>query len=121
MATVDPEEDGIRRFIALHHRYDQRRREWRDVPLRAFDDEREFQEFLDERNAELQARQAAGGADPKEHVSGVIREPGHRERSQNQRLLRRALEHGVWPPGWNPHDPPDGVSVVTAGDPDRPA
>lgn len=87
----------------------------------AFDDEREFQEFLDARNTELQLRQAAGEADPREDVSGVVRDPGHRVRSQNQRLLRRALEHGVWPRGWNPHDPPDGVSVVTAGDPDQAA
>lgn len=121
MAMVDPEDDSLRRFIALHRRYDQHRREWRDVVLEAFDDEREFQEFLDVRNAELQARQAAGETDLREHVSGVVREPGHRVRSRNQRLLRRALEHGVWPPGWDPRDPPDGVAAVTAGDPDRPA
>jgi hypothetical protein len=120
MAMVDPEEDSLRRFIALHRRYDKRRGEWRDVVLGAFDDEREFQEFLDGRNAELQARQASGEADPREQVSGVVREPGHRVRSQNQRLLRRALEHGVWPPGWDPRDPPNGVSAVTARDPDRP-
>ncbi|MGH3478593.1 MAG: hypothetical protein ACRDQD_17370 [Nocardioidaceae bacterium] len=87
----------------------------------AFDDEREFQEFLDERNGDLEAKQRAEQADPREHVSGVVREPGHRLRAQNQRLLRRALEHGVWPPGWDPRDPPDGISTVTAGDPDRPA
>ena len=121
MGTVDPEDDSVRRFIALHRRYDEQRHEWRDVVLRAFDEESEFQEFLDGLNGELRARQAAGEADRREHVSGVVREPGHRARSHNQRFLRRALEHGVWPPGWDAHDPPAGISVVTAGDPDRPA
>lgn len=115
MATVEPDDDGIRRFVALHHRYDPSRGEWRDVILTAFDDEREFDRFLDARNAELRARQRAGEADLREDISGVIREPGHRHRIDNQRFLRRALEHGVWPPGWERHNLPDGVSVVAAG------
>ena len=93
MALVDPEEDSLRRFVALHHRYDEARHEWRNVVLAAFDDEHEFQEFLDARNAELEARHDAGQADPREHVSGVVREPGHRLRAQNRRLLRRGHRH----------------------------
>jgi hypothetical protein len=120
MGTVDPGDDSIRRFIALHHRYDEQRHEWRGVVLTAFDDAQEFERFLDLRNAALLAGQAAGENDPREHVSGVIHEPGHRVRAQNKRLLRRALAHGVWPAGWDPHNPPEGVSVVSAGDPDRP-
>jgi hypothetical protein len=121
MGKVDPDDDSLRRFVAWHFRYDADRREWRNVVLAAFDDEGEFWSFLDARHAELQAAQAAGELDAREQVSGVIHEPGHRTRSQNRRLLRRALDHGVWPSGWDPRDPPDGVSVVSAGDPDRPS
>lgn len=120
MGTVDPGDDSIQRFIARHHRYDRDRREWRDVVLAAFDDEQEFWKFLDARDAELLAAQAAGTLDPREHVSGIVYEPGHLARFRNQRLLRRALAHGVWPPGWDPQNPPDGVSVVSAGNPERP-
>lgn len=120
MGTVAPDDDSVVRFVALHHRYDTTRREWRNVVLAAFDDEGEFEAFLDAKNAELLAAQTAGERDAREHVSGVIHQPGDRARSQNRRLLRRALAHGVWSPGWDPRDPPDGVSVVTAGDPDCP-
>lgn len=121
MGIVDPDDDGIRRYVALHHRHDSVRGQWRDVVLAAFDDEQEFEDFREARNEELLAGQAAGDADPREHVSGVVHEPGDRTRSQNQRLLRRALAHGVWPPGWDRQNPPNGVSAVSAGDPDRPS
>ena len=120
MARVDPEDDTIRRFIALHYRYDPERRERRNVVTAAFDDEREFKAFLNAQHAELRARQATGAADTREQVSGVIHEPGDRERQQNQRLLRRAVRHGAWPRGWDPLNPPDGISRVSAGGPDKP-
>lgn len=53
-----------------------------DVVLAAFDDEQEFEEFLDARNASLLVGQAAGTHDPREHVSGsftslgIERDPG---------------------------------------------
>ncbi len=119
VARVDPENDTIRRFIVLHYRYDPARRERRNLVLAAFDEESEFEAFLAALNAELLARQSVGEADQREYVSGVIHEPGHRVRRQNQRLLRRALRHGTLPRGWDLANPPDGISVVSAGGTDR--
>ena len=99
MATVDPEDDSITRFIAHHYRYDPERRERRNVFLAAFDDEAEFMDFVETRGADLRARQDAGEAEEREHVGGTVYEAGHLERVRNERLLSRALDHGVWPHG----------------------
>jgi hypothetical protein len=115
MATVDPDDDSIRRFIALHYRYDPTRHERRSVVVAAFDNEKEFQSFLDDRNAELLALQASGEAEAGEHVSGVVHEVGYRRKQQNARVLKRAVEHGVWPTQIDEQDLSANVGVLRAG------
>ncbi len=102
MASVDPEDDTIRRFVALHYRYDPARHERRDVVVAAFEKEHELVAFLSTESAGLQARQAAGDADGHERITGVVLESGDHESAQDQRLRRRAVQHGVWP---TDHDP----------------
>ena len=117
---VDPDDDTITRFVAQHYRYDPERQEHRNVLLAAFDDEAEFEEFVHARGAELRDKQHMGEAEPSEHIGGTVYEPGHRKRAQNQRLLSHAFDHGVWPSGWDPKNPPDGVDVVSVEVPDEP-
>ena len=116
MATVDPDDDTIKRFIVQHYRHDPVRHERRNVVVAAFDDETEYEGYLHERSLELKARQAAGSADPEERISGVIHEAGHHKRSQDQRSAMRALQHGVSPSDMDRHrSPARGFGIVSAG------
>jgi hypothetical protein len=122
VAEVDPDDDSIRRFIVRHYRYDPDRHERRHVVVAAFDSEREFEACMETTEAALRSRQAAGDVtDPREHVSDVVHEPGHRRRQQNARTLLRAMKHGVLPANWQRLDLPSNVAVVSAGRPQRPA
>ncbi len=97
MAQVDPDDDDQRRYVVFHHRYDPDRRERRPVLVTAFDDPVEFEDFLQRHHADLQARIRDGQADPREHLSGVLREPGDQRRARQQRMASRAMRHGVNP------------------------
>ena len=102
MARVNPDDDSIRRFVALHYRYDPARHERRDVVVAAFDHEHELVAFLAGESDALKARQAAGDAGDAFVAVGVVQEPGDHEYAQDQRLRRRALDHGVRPPDLDP-------------------
>ncbi len=96
MATVDPDDDTLRRYVVRHYAYDSHRRERRHQVVAAFDNEREFRALLDALADELRLRRAGRDpVDPREHYSGVVQEPGHRRRRQDGRLLRQAVRHGV--------------------------
>lgn len=96
MARVEPADDGIRRFIVHHYRYDPGRRERRHVVVAAFDNEPEFLVCIEDVQAEIaQRRERAEHVDPREHASGVVHEPGYLRRAANAHLLRRAFKHGV--------------------------
>lgn len=99
MASVDPDDDTITRYVALHYRYDPARHERRDVVVAAFDHEHELVDFLAAESDALKARQGAGDADGHERITGVVLEPGDHETAQDDRLRRRALDHGVGSPG----------------------
>jgi hypothetical protein len=68
--------------------------------------------------------QAAGeDVDPREHVSGVVYEPGSRRRAANGRLVMRAIRHGVDPGPWiDELEMPTNIAVFrsTAGPGDPP-
>jgi hypothetical protein len=95
VASVDPDDDTITRFVALHYRYDPARHERRDVVVAAFDHEHELVDFLASESDALKSRQATGDADGHERITGVVLEPGDHESAQDQRLRRRAHDHGV--------------------------
>jgi len=101
MGTVDVRDDGIRRFVVRHYRYDPARRERRHVVVAAFDNRREFRACFASVDAEIRSRRAAGGSvDAMEHASGIVREPGDDQLAANGHVLRRAMEHGVDPRPW---------------------
>jgi hypothetical protein len=96
MARVDPADDDALRYIVRHYRYDPARRERRHVVVAAFDNEPEFLACIADTSSEIQRRRRDGSpADPAEHVSGVVHEPGYCRRAANGRLVGRAIRHGV--------------------------
>jgi hypothetical protein len=96
VARVEPEDDSIRRFIVHHYRYDPPRRERRHVVVAAFDNEPEFLACVERVRYEISLRrEREEHADPREHASGVVHEPGYLRRAANGHLLRRAIKHGV--------------------------
>jgi hypothetical protein len=71
------------------------------VVVAAFDSRREFNACFKAVSEEMERRKTVGEhVDPSEHVSGVVHEPGSRQRAANGRLVRRALSHGVAPGPW---------------------
>ncbi len=120
MAAVNPDDDTVRRYVVRHYRYDPDRRERRHVVVGAFDNESEYDACLVAADAALGARRDSGEVvDPREHISGTVYEPGYRRLQQNGRLLRRAAEHGVWPPNWQDIELPSNVGIVQVGHPDK--
>lgn len=120
MTVVNPDDDTVRRYVVRHYRYDPDRHERRHVVVGAFDNESEYDACLVATGAALDARRdSAEAVDPCEHVSGTVYEPGYRRLQQNGRMLRRAAEHGVWPPNWQDLELPSNVAIVQTGPPDK--
>ena len=96
MATVDPDDDGIERYIVRRYAHDPLRHERRHQVVAAFDNEQEFRRLLDRLAGDLKRRRDAGEAiDPLEHYTGVKLEPGNRRRQRDGHLLKKAIDHGV--------------------------
>ena len=115
VARVDPEDDDIRRFIVHHYRYDPQRRERRHLVVAAFDNEPEFRACMASVHAEIGRRRDRGEpVDPREHVSGVVHEPGYLRRAANGHLVTRAIRHGAAGSWIGELELPANMSVVRA-------
>jgi hypothetical protein len=115
VARVDPQDDGIERFIVRHYRYDPERRERRHVVVAAFDNEPEFLACMEGVGAEIERRRDGGGhVDPGEHASGTVHEPGYLRRAANGHLVMRAIRHGATGPWIEELELPSNMSVVRA-------
>ncbi len=115
MARVDPADDGALRYIVRHYRYDPDRHERRHVDVAAFDNEREFLDCIEALRDEIERRKRDGQpVDPREHISGVVHEPGYRRRAANGRLVWRAVSHGVAPRCLDELELPSNVSFARA-------
>jgi hypothetical protein len=96
MATVDPDDDGIQRYVVRRYTYDPSRHERRHMVVAAFDNEAEFMELIKESWADVERRRAAGETiDPLEHVTGVRLDAGHQRRQQAGRLVMAARRRRV--------------------------
>jgi hypothetical protein len=115
MASVDPGDDSIERFIVRHYRYDPQRRERRHVVVAVFDNEREFLACIDRVRAEIERRREAGElVDRREHASGVVHEPGYLRRAANGHLVTRAVRQGAVGRWIEELELPSNVSFVRA-------
>jgi hypothetical protein len=92
VATVDPADDSIQRYVVRHYAHDPERHERRHQVVAALDNEGEFLRLLQWFNAQLERRRGAGDdIDLSEHYSGVMLEPGYRRRQQDGRVLKRLV------------------------------
>jgi len=99
MASVDPFDEDLDRWVVQRYRFDPERNERRHVPEIAFDSSREMEEYLLRASIEIHELQQRGLADEREHVSGVHWELGSRERMDARRLERQAELRRNRPPG----------------------
>lgn len=97
MATVDPEDDSITRWVVFHYRYDSQRRQRRHILVRAFDNPREFELAMSELGRQIAEGRGSADSDSREHVTGTVWEPGDRARAATGHMVRRAMEHGSDP------------------------
>lgn len=101
MAHVDLSDDSIRRYIVRHYRYDPERHERRHVVVAVVDNRREYRAELERASAALENRRRQGNdVDPREHITGTIREPGGDRRAADGHLLSRMVKHGVQLSDW---------------------
>lgn len=93
MATVDPDDDTINRFVVVQYRVDPDRNQRRHVAAACHNAEEGMAE-LEQLGIELAQQKAAGLAEDREWISGELKEPGYRER---MRRMRRGEEpHSHW-------------------------
>jgi len=97
MASVDPADDCVSRWVLQHYSYDPDRGQRRNVIVAAFDNRGEFGREMD-RYAQL-VRDASGTGQPPdgEWVSGVEWPPGYHAEQAPARAVRRAVKHGADP------------------------
>jgi hypothetical protein len=96
MASVDPDDDSIERFVVRRYAYDRSRHERRHQDVAAFDNEAEYKALINALADDLQRRRAAGEAgDSRETITGMRLEPGYRRRQRHGHLLISAIRHGV--------------------------
>jgi hypothetical protein len=58
-----------------------------------FDDEAEAMRCFGEAHQAVMSRQASGEADPRDHVTMVVKEPGVDERNRQRRIEERLRRH----------------------------
>jgi hypothetical protein len=115
VASVNPDDDTIVRWVVRHYRHDPERRERRHVVVAAFDNPHEFHAEIQLRTEQLRARKARGeDVDPLEHITGRSYEPGYRRLQRNAHLLKRAIRRGVAPAGIEDLDLPPNVGAIRA-------
>ncbi len=113
MAQVDPDDDEIERFVVRRYAYDPARRERRNMIVAAFDNSLEFEAAIHAAAANLRRRRESGeDVDSREHVSGIVLEPGDHRKQQAGRTIKRGatLDAETWDRLGN--DLPSGMGVV---------
>jgi hypothetical protein len=61
-----------------------------------FDNSLEFEAAIDAAAADLRRRRDLGeDVDPREHISGVVWEPGYHRKQQGRRISKHAIERGI--------------------------
>lgn len=96
VAQVDPSDDEIERFVVQRYAYDPARNERRHMVTAAFDNSREYEAAIEAGTNDLQRRRKSGeDIDPREHISGTVREPGYHRKQRAGRLIQHAIERGA--------------------------
>ena len=91
MARVDSTDDEIRRFVVHLHAFDLERHERRPIEIAAFDNEAEATRCFGETHLSVLSQRAGEEADPRDHVTMVIKEPGVDEHNRQRRIRERLM------------------------------
>jgi hypothetical protein len=84
VAAVDPDDDGIQRYVVRRYAYDPKRHERRHQVIAAFDNQAECLGLLRTLAGDLQRRRVASEPiDRLEHYTSLTLEPGYRRRQQD--------------------------------------
>lgn len=119
--VIDPSDDSQWRWVVFHYRFDPTRRERRNTVVAAYDNEAEYSAAIDELSERVRTEIASGSRDAKEHVSGVIWNPGYHAEQARGRVVRSAVDHGVDPRPLLRDGPlPSNVSVFGVDDDGQP-
>jgi hypothetical protein len=95
VARVDPDDDSLTRYLVQYYAYDPSRRERRYQTVVAFDNETEFDSYLDDAATRLRERRAADpDLDPREGYTKVVKAAGEDRRQRLRRVASAASEHG---------------------------
>ncbi|MCP2032404.1 hypothetical protein L1277_002507 [Okibacterium sp. HSC-33S16] len=114
MASVDPTDDSLWRWVLYEYRFDPERNQKRNVVVAAFDNEDEFRRAFDDHLGRLHAELAAGTRSSFGSVTGRTMPPGHLAAQKRGHDVRRAIEHGVDPAPVLRHGPlPEGMAVLS--------
>jgi hypothetical protein len=95
VARVDGTDDSIKRYVVRLYAFDHTRHERRHQEVAAFDNEAEALACFGRTHFDLLERSQSGRVDPREHVTIIVKEPGHGEcmrarRLEWNRMLRRS-------------------------------
>ena len=115
VADLYCDDDRMRRFVVRRYALDPLRRQRRHVVVAVVGTRREYERLIQEHSEDLARRRASGeDVDPQEHINGVVMEPGHLAKARNAHLVRRAVEHGVWPTALDSLELPSNIAVLRA-------
>lgn len=106
VATVDPDDDDVPRFVVWHFRFDSTRWERRHVPVAAFDNELEYRAEMNRRWADLRNRQRVGDAEEVELITGSVKPAGWAAEHLRRRSMTPTQEAAT-----RPSSPPVHVDV----------
>ena len=96
MATVDPTDDNIKRYVVRRYGYDPERHERRHQVGAAFDNEREFMALIHAQKEEIDRQRRPGDElTPLDYYSGVVLEPGYGRHMALRWLVWKAIGRGV--------------------------
>ena len=115
VADLYYDDDRLRRFVVRRYALDPLRRQRRHVVVAVVGTRREYERLIQEHSEDLARRRASGEAVvPQEHINGVVMEPGHLTKARNGHLVRRAVEHGVWPTALDSLELPSNIAGLRA-------
>jgi hypothetical protein len=89
VSEVDPDDDDVDRWVVWHYRYDDERRERRNVTVGSYDNEAEFKTRLEHETRRLTAAKDAGVAESVERISGAVLPAGYKCQMSSGRVRPR--------------------------------
>jgi hypothetical protein len=94
---IDISDDSLTRFVVKHYKFDRSTKHFNHLELIALDNKKEFDKKISELGKSLQILQNANEVSSKEHIYGVIYQPGHFAQTNQMHIVKKMIRHGVNP------------------------